>query len=251
MEHKKHEVMGLCLLVMTLLVLLSLLSFDRSDLTIFNASTVNRAPHNWIGSFGANLAWGLIFFAGLGAYWLPITTLWATWAFLRGHRPFFYDGWQALGTLLLMVSSITLISLYAPRIYVFKQEISSGGQLGLVLASLLRRQFDTVGTYILTLGILLTGLLLATPFSLQATARWLGNSWNRLCRGTGALFSDEPSEPDASTTAPPTREPATRSPRSNSSGRQGIDTPLIITAPPIGQGSRRHPHHPRRYCKDR
>jgi S-DNA-T family DNA segregation ATPase FtsK/SpoIIIE len=232
LENKKHEVLGLCLLVMTLLVLLSLLSFDRGDLTVFNASTVNRAPHNWIGSFGANLAWGLIFFAGIGAYWVPITTLWAAGSFLRGHRPFFYNGWQVLGTLLLMISSMTLVSLYAPRIAVLKQEISSGGQIGLVLASLLRRQFDTAGTYILTVGILLTGLLIATPFSLQATARWLGTVWNRLYQATGALFSEEPPGPDASLTPSPTRDIASRDPKLHSSGKQGIDAPLIITTPP-------------------
>lgn len=236
MEHKKHEVLGLCLLILALLILLSLVSFDRSDLTIFNASTVSRAPHNWIGTFGASLAWGLIFFAGLGAYWVPVTTMWATWALLRGNRPFFYDGWQVLGTVLLLVSSITLLSLYSPRIHFLHQEISSGGQLGLILANLSRRQFDTVGTYILTVGIFLTGLLLATPFSLRMTAAWLRDIWNRLVQWACALFVDEPADSNETTPAPPDRETAPRSAKSNPGGNQVADAPLIITAPAVDKG---------------
>jgi DNA segregation ATPase FtsK/SpoIIIE, S-DNA-T family len=233
-EHKKHEILGLCLLVMALLILLSLLSFHRTDLTVFNASAVSRAPLNWIGAFGANLAWGLIFLAGIGAYWLPVTALWATYAFLRGHKPFFYDRWQVMGTLLLMISSVTLVSLYSPRIQLFHQEIFSGGQVGLILASFLKRRFDTLGTYILTIGVLITGLILATPFSLRAAAQWLRSGWNSLSQGFGVLLQrfNRSTETDQIVTTPPAREPVPRTARSDSGSKPAADIPLVITAPP-------------------
>ncbi len=215
---------------------------------MFNASAVSRAPLNWIGAFGANLAWGLIFLAGIGAYWLPVTALWATYAFLRGHKPFFYDRWQVVGTLLLMISSVTLVSLYTPRIQLFHQEIFSGGQVGLIVASFLKRRFDTLGTYILTIGVLITGLILATPFSLQAAARWLRSGWNRLGQGLGALLQrfSRSTGTDQTATTPPAREPAPRTARSDSGSKPAADTPSGHHHARLGKGpASQHPHHPR------
>jgi S-DNA-T family DNA segregation ATPase FtsK/SpoIIIE len=230
-EDKKHEILGLCLLVLALLVLLSLLSFDRTDLTVFSASAVNRAPHNWIGSFGANLAWGLIFMVGLGAYWLPAMALWAAWAFMRGRKAFLTDKWQILGVLLLMLSSITLLALYLPRFQLFHQEIASGGQLGLVLASLLKSRFYPTGTYILTLGVLLTGLILATPFSFRSAAAWLGTIGNRICQSVSALVArlGRSSERDQAAESTPTRQAALRTPaKKDPVTKPAGDAPLII-----------------------
>jgi DNA segregation ATPase FtsK/SpoIIIE, S-DNA-T family len=184
-DKKKHEILGLCLLVPTLLVLLSLISFDSRDLTFFNASSASRAPHNWIGAFGANLAYTCIALLGLGSYWLPALGLWASWMLIRGRKPFAFGSVQLLGLVLLMLSSITLMVLSTPTTDFFRQKMATGGHIGQILANLLRDSFYPTGTTILVIGVFLTGLLLATPFSFQSACTWLQTAWNacaqRLC----------------------------------------------------------------------
>jgi S-DNA-T family DNA segregation ATPase FtsK/SpoIIIE len=231
-ENKKHEILGLGSLVLALLVLLSLLSFDPNDLTELNASAQNRPPQNWIGSFGASLAWGLIFIAGLGAYWLPAAASWAAYSFLRGRKPFLMDKWQIFGVLLLMAGSVTLAALYAPRIHVFHQEIDSGGLLGLVLADLLKSRFYPLGTYILTLGVLFTGLILATPFSFQSAAAWLRVAWDRIGQWFGTIVArfGRRSQPDETTDPPSPRQLPPRAPvKKDPVAKAASETPLVIT----------------------
>ena len=81
MDRKKHEIWALCLLTISLLVLFSLLSYHEKDPTIFFSS--KDFTRNWVGAFGANIAWPLIAFFGLGAYGLVIAGFWASWRLFR------------------------------------------------------------------------------------------------------------------------------------------------------------------------
>ena len=189
MEKKRQEILALCLMVMALLILLSLLSFDKADLTVFNASLSNRPPRNWIGSFGAHLAWPLIFLFGVGAYWLPGTALLLSWFTMRGRTPFANAKVQLLGIFLLFLGSITFAALKFGNISLFRQEIFAGGELGKALASLLRSRFNAAGTYILLTGLFLSGLILATPFSFQGAFTWLRSVLNSSKRMVGSLLA--------------------------------------------------------------
>ena len=54
------DVIGVALLAAALLLLVAQLSFDRYDLSFFK-DPHNKPVHNWIGPFGAYLAWGSFF----------------------------------------------------------------------------------------------------------------------------------------------------------------------------------------------
>ncbi|NLI82534.1 MAG: DNA translocase FtsK [Deltaproteobacteria bacterium] len=181
MNHKQHEIWALCTLTVTLLVLLSLVSYRVSDLTLFNASdAAARAPSNWIGFFGANLAWCLFFLLGLGAYGIPLTGLWLSFSLFRG-RPFPSEGMAQLGGIVLfVVSAVSLLSLHWPEVHLMGQEIFTGGQLGIFLSSFLVSRLYSVGAHILLLGAICIGVLLATPFTFNAM-------WSRLLVGVHAV----------------------------------------------------------------
>jgi S-DNA-T family DNA segregation ATPase FtsK/SpoIIIE len=69
-NHGFGEIIGVALLVAALLLLAAQVSFDRCDLS-FIKNPPNHPAANWIGPFGAWLAYGLFFLLGLGAYVLP------------------------------------------------------------------------------------------------------------------------------------------------------------------------------------
>ena len=89
MNRKKHEILALCVLTISLLVLFSILSYHEKDPTIFSSS--KKFTLNWVGAFGANIAWPLIALFGIGAYGMAATGLWASWRLFKG--PSFERAW--------------------------------------------------------------------------------------------------------------------------------------------------------------
>lgn len=172
MDRKKHEILSICILIVTLLVFFSLISFNQADQTYFNASVVKRSPNNWVGFLGANIAWVLLFMIGLGAYGLSFVGLWLSWSLLRGVSPL-PKGWlQAAGSILLAMSALCLFSFHFPKIHFLNQEILPGGQLSYLLNRFLVSRIYSVGTHILLVGTLLIAFVLATPFTLRSLCVW-------------------------------------------------------------------------------
>ena len=189
MDRKKHEIGAICVLVVTLLILFSLISFRADDLALFNSSSVTRSPKNWVGFLGANLSWCLLFLFGIGAYGLPLTGLWYGWSLFRGHSGPSYGRLQAVGAALLILSLISLAALHQPRMVLMGQEIDTGGKLGLFIARFLASRVYTVGAHVLLIGALLIGFVLATPFTLKSAWKsvWDG-AWGSFLAAWRALF---------------------------------------------------------------
>ncbi len=168
MERKKHEIWAVFLLMLTLLIFLSLISFHADDRTLFNTSGI--APRNWVGTVGANLSYCFLVRLGVGAFALPLLGIWVSWCLFGGRAPFAYNRMQPLGIALLLFCSIALSALVQPGIQVFNQEGLSGvgGEIGLWLSQFLVNRFYRTGAFIVLVGTLLIGFLLATPFSLKA-----------------------------------------------------------------------------------
>ncbi len=66
-----NDIIGVALLAAALLLLVSQVSFDRYDLS-FIRTPPNKPIHNWIGPFGAHVAYASFFLFGLGAYRPPV-----------------------------------------------------------------------------------------------------------------------------------------------------------------------------------
>ncbi|MGC9194396.1 MAG: DNA translocase FtsK [Syntrophobacteraceae bacterium] len=181
MSEKKHEIWALGLLTASLLVLCSILSYSASDPTLFHSSSQPAA--NLVGRFGANIAWPLILFFGIGAYGFAIAGLWTSWRLFKDST---LEGlWiRLLGSFLLIVSLMTIGGLDWPSITLFGQKMKTGGFFGALLADFFQARLSMVGTHILLTGTLLISLLLATPLTIKAaigqfmtlavsTYRWL------------------------------------------------------------------------------
>lgn len=183
MDRKKHEILALCILTVTLLVFLSLISFDRADHTFFNASTVERAPSNWIGTIGAHLSWALLFLFGFGAYAIPFTGFWLSFALLRGFSPLPNGRIQAVGIVLFVLSLMGLVAYHKPETHILDQYFMTGGYVGELLVRAFVSKLYPTGAHVVLLGTLSVALLLATPFTLNAILGAIGRYTSSGCRG--------------------------------------------------------------------
>jgi S-DNA-T family DNA segregation ATPase FtsK/SpoIIIE len=90
-----NEIVGIALLALALLLLVSQLSFDHSDISFLTTHT-NKPLHNWIGLIGAWMAWSSFALLGGAAYLLPwlagafgISYLLSFFGFLRERLAWF------------------------------------------------------------------------------------------------------------------------------------------------------------------
>lgn len=70
-HHGFNDIIGIVLMVLAVLLLAAVLSFEPSDLAS-NRTPPNRPEHNWIGPLGARMAQGAFFLFGITGYTLPI-----------------------------------------------------------------------------------------------------------------------------------------------------------------------------------
>ena len=166
---RKHEIWAVFLLMMSLLIFFSLISFRATDdPTLFSISQLR--PGNSVGSVGAFLSYRLLLRLGLVAYSLPLIGLWAGVCLFLGRNPFAFSWVQPAGIFLFLVCSTALAALYKPQIQFLNQVMpeGAGGELGFWLSQFLVKRFYPIGAHIVLVGTLLIGFLLATPFSLKA-----------------------------------------------------------------------------------
>ncbi len=204
MDRKKHEIWALCVLTIALLVFFSIVSFHAKDRTIFNSSDYSAAPQNLVGTFGAHLAWPLIFLFGIGSYGFVFTGVWSAWRLFRGitfERPWI----QFSGIALLVISFMTLLTLHWPQFSLGGQRFETGGKLGAALAQFLNNRFYSFGSHILLIGVFLIALLLSTPLTLSSMLSGLGVVWRKLYAwlfGDDGAYEEEHPQPAIADTPP-------------------------------------------------
>ncbi len=190
MDSKKQDILALATLVVTLLIFFSLISFRATDPTVLHDAAGSGAPRNWVGSFGANLAWVLLSALGLGAYGIAIAGFWTAWVFFRNRWP--HPGfWSHIcGLCLLILSLVSLTALHFPHFRVQGWDMGAGGRLGVALAGALESHLYLIGAHVLLSGLLLAGLVLVAPIPLQTLmCRVLSMSWGSVkCAGRGAFL---------------------------------------------------------------
>ncbi|MEN6441136.1 MAG: DNA translocase FtsK 4TM domain-containing protein [Syntrophobacter sp.] len=243
MDSKRHEIWALCALTIALLAFFSILSFHAGDRTIFNSSGPAMAPRNWIGTFGAHLAWPLLFLFGVGAYGLTFTCFWVSWRLFSGQG--FEHPWIRFpGIALLIASTITLAALHWPRMVLFGEQLETGGKLGTGLSHLLVAQFYSPGSHILLFGIFFISLLLSTPFTIKS-------AWNkavdRLTRAFDRiieLFEGTPTDDEEEEDEEESGAEASRTPASKSTGKAKPDSPGMVSEPVIKKQARKEAFSP-------
>jgi S-DNA-T family DNA segregation ATPase FtsK/SpoIIIE len=161
-----NEIGGLALFGLGIVVLLALLSYSPTDLSR-NVTGPQLKAHNWIGPVGALLADSLYQAFGYIALVIPFVLIVLAWWRLIYPRPPL-QGVKLLGLGLGFMSLMGLLAL--AESCALASSFHSGGMLGHILTCDqsygLMKFLNTTGTAILLTTVLISGLILATPFSL-------------------------------------------------------------------------------------
>ncbi|MBM3775174.1 MAG: DUF87 domain-containing protein, partial [Acidobacteria bacterium] len=182
-RHKRlNEIAALLLLVLGLLTLLSLVSYDSRDPSWNTAS--QRRPVNLTGYLGSYIAdLGLQTF-GVVAYLIPLLVFLLGWKWLRSEDiP--SPAAKILGGALLVSSACSLCAM-GPAWRVFGGTIWIGGAFGLLLEAWLRAGLNTLGALVVALTALIVSLYLLSSFTFARLSEWLAGSRPLLRRLAGS-----------------------------------------------------------------
>ncbi len=165
----RKEIIGIFLFFLVILTLISLLSYSPADPSIHNARAAGHI-HNLFGLFGAHLSGILIGLFGLGAFWIPILLLLISIHFFGGHQAKTILRTIA-GGILLVITTGGLLALKQNHFLIFGSKFSSGGMIGIPLKSFLVKYSNATGGAIILTLLWITGLIMATGFSLTAFSK--------------------------------------------------------------------------------
>ncbi|HXF06909.1 MAG TPA: DNA translocase FtsK [Blastocatellia bacterium] len=143
------EVLGILCLFFSLVLALSLVSYDPGDPS-WNTATSKTSASNWIGIIGAHLADLLLQTLGLVAFALPVILLVVGWSALRS-RSLRASLLKVIGWLGLMTATSGLLTLLSVNERLWWRSVRPGGFFGLIVTESLTSALNVVGTA-LTLG---------------------------------------------------------------------------------------------------
>ena len=170
---RQNEIIAIALCALAVLLALCLFSYRPNDPTWNTAGQLET--HNLVGRVGANVADLLFQALGLAAYLLPLLLLAAAWRRFRTRRiraPL--SRVVGLVTLVLASSALLALSSLGPLI---DKSFRPGGLAGTLIAEVLASALNTVGASVLLVALALTGLLLATNFSLVRAWEQMGDAF--------------------------------------------------------------------------
>lgn len=160
---KKHEFIGVSLLILSVLLLLCLISYSPHDPSL-NTQPPRFPVDNQIGRIGAYASDLLYQVFGFAVYLLLLPLLILSWKLTFG-REIRNPSLKGIGFFLLLTATSALLQLFdfRPQDVNFK----AGGLTGVLVTDLLLPNLNRTGTIIVIAGGLLLGLLATTRFSLN------------------------------------------------------------------------------------
>lgn len=166
-EEKRSEVLAFFWFVVSVLTLLSLVSYTPADIR-FEVSLPNAPAKNFVGVAGAYAAWALFLFFGHVAY--IITPLLLAWSFTRWAGKKSQKFWLKLfATVILFTSACALFSLWG-RNASATSRFHAGGILGFFTANFLSSFFGKAGFFVAASLFILSIILATELLILQAVA---------------------------------------------------------------------------------
>ncbi|HXE41396.1 MAG TPA: DNA translocase FtsK 4TM domain-containing protein, partial [Candidatus Baltobacteraceae bacterium] len=109
-HHGLHDVIGVALLALALLIFAAQISFDSADISHLTFPP-NKSAHNWIGPLGAYLAWGFFLPLGVVAYFVPPLLAFFGAAYLLDFLSYVRERlrWSLLWSIMLLVALTGLL----------------------------------------------------------------------------------------------------------------------------------------------
>jgi S-DNA-T family DNA segregation ATPase FtsK/SpoIIIE len=161
---KRHEFIGVILLLIATLLLLCLLTYNPHD-SSFNALSLKLTIDNKIGKFGAYVSDFLFQLFGFPAYLLAAPLLVLSFKLISG-RPINSPLLRIFGLFLLIASTGAALQLFPLRL----PEINfmPGGVTGVLIVDLLLPNLNKTGTALVVAGGLVLGILATTTLSISS-----------------------------------------------------------------------------------
>ena len=164
-ERRFNEVKGVILVALGLMVLASLIRFERLDLP-FYTSHPNYPPHNLLGIFGAYLGEIIIFLFGRPtSFILPLLIILLGVKFFRQEKPYLSIP-RLLGMFVLLIAISSLIGMFNLRNEAFRFYYS--GLFGAILPKFITTYFSRLGGFIIFITFILLSLALVTETLLSS-----------------------------------------------------------------------------------
>src|SRR5438034_5911205 len=168
------EFLGLLSFGLSLMLLISLGTYNPSDPAPFFKAGTTGPARNFIGPIGAFLAELLVpQLFGFAALLLPLILGWVGWS-LFWCRPFDAPYTKGAGILVMLLSTTALLAMAVGAVPFGGESLRAGGAAGELLASLLIDSFNRTGAYIVLATSLFVSIILATQFSFAAALSLLG-----------------------------------------------------------------------------
>jgi S-DNA-T family DNA segregation ATPase FtsK/SpoIIIE len=157
-----------------MLLLVSLLSYHPNDVSR-NAVPTNTSVRNWIGPFGAWMAYYWFLAVGAAAYELPAILVFLGLGCFFDFFAYLRRRW--IWTVVLFLCCICLLDLYKRQLVTLDRNLNipgAGGVLGVNLNRYIFNYFGMVGATIIFLMLLLISVVMLTNFHVGA---WLRRLW--------------------------------------------------------------------------
>ena len=169
--------LGLVLSLVSLLLLLSLITYHASDPSL-NTATGPIAPsavHNWIGLFGAWMSDLLLQTLGLTAFFLPLWLGGIGWTWMHS-RPSGSFALRWIGTLLALVFLPTVMGLL-PWHVLWLQLVPIEGVVGRMMAGVMVRYLNIQGAWVVASVLAGAGIYFASAVSFRSVWESLQDRW--------------------------------------------------------------------------
>ncbi|MBU0548555.1 MAG: DNA translocase FtsK [Candidatus Omnitrophica bacterium] len=164
-ERRLNEVKGVILVAVGLMVLASLLRFDRADL-IFFTSHPYIPPKNLLGVFGAYLGGLIIFlFGNISSYTIPLLVIMLGVKFFRQDKPYLSIP-RIIGMLVLLISLSSLIGMFNLSNDLLR--FHTAGFLGALTSNFVTAYFSRLGGFIIFATFIVLSLALVTEILISS-----------------------------------------------------------------------------------
>ncbi|HXG59265.1 MAG TPA: DNA translocase FtsK [Thermoanaerobaculia bacterium] len=160
------ELIGIVVLAAGICLAAALVSYHPGDSSAFFTST-NSTISNWIGYYGATIAWIFVGFFGFASLLFPTVLLVIGWNRFWG-KELDYVHTKLFGLIVLALTMPPLCDLTVGKIWFRGALIGSGGYLGQEINRAASQNLNTAGAAIVLVTALLVGILLSTRISLAA-----------------------------------------------------------------------------------
>src|SRR4051812_45146201 len=160
------ELIGIVILAAGISLSLALLTYHPDDSSAFYTST-NSVVANWIGYYGATIAWLFVGFFGFASLLFPVALLVTGWNRFCA-KEIEYLQTKAIGFVILVIAAPPLFDLTFGKVWIRGALIPSGGYLGQELNRAASSNLNGIGAAIVLVTTMLVGVLLATRISLAA-----------------------------------------------------------------------------------